>query len=73
LRFVSLSRGERPQLFARSLAEFLQRIKQPLPVTRGEFLVSVTPEAIEWNPAFEGVEIAVISGDPNRLSVYYSR
>jgi hypothetical protein len=39
--------------------------KQPLPVTRGEFLVSVTPEAIEWNPAFEGVEIAVISGDPN--------
>jgi hypothetical protein len=26
----------------------------------------VTPDAIEWNLVFEGVEIAVISGDPNK-------
>ena len=35
-------------------------------MTRGEFLVSMTGEAIEWNLVFEGVEIAVISGDPNQ-------
>ena len=33
-------------------------------MTRGEFLASMTPEAIEWNLVFKGVEIAVISGDP---------
>jgi hypothetical protein len=38
--------------------------KQASAMTRGEFLVSVTPDAIEWNLVFEGVEIAVISGDP---------
>jgi quercetin dioxygenase-like cupin family protein len=41
------------------------RIKQTV-MTPGDFLISVTPEAIEWNPVFEGVEIAVISGDPNK-------
>jgi quercetin dioxygenase-like cupin family protein len=35
-------------------------------MTPGDFLTSVTPEAIEWNPVFKGVEIAVISGDPNK-------
>src|SRR5215471_18838792 len=35
-------------------------------MTCGEFSSSVTPDAIEWNPVFEGVEIAVISGDPNK-------
>lgn len=35
-------------------------------MTRGEFLISMTPEAIEWNLVFEGIEIAVISGDPNQ-------
>ena len=40
--------------------------KQTSEMTRGEFLVSMTPEAIEWNVVFEGVEIAVISGDPNQ-------
>ena len=40
--------------------------KQASPLTRGEFLVSMTPEAIEWNLVFKGVEIAVISEDPNQ-------
>ena len=40
--------------------------KQTSPMTRGEFLVSMTPEAVEWNLVFEGVEIAVISGDPSQ-------
>jgi hypothetical protein len=40
--------------------------KQTSPMTRGEFLVSMTPEAIEWNLVFKGVEIAVISEDPNQ-------
>jgi hypothetical protein len=39
--------------------------KQSSPMTRGELLVSTTPEAIEWNLVFKGVEIAVISEDPN--------
>jgi hypothetical protein len=29
------------------------------------FLVSLTSEAIPWIPIFEGVDIAVLSGDPN--------
>jgi hypothetical protein len=40
--------------------------KQTSPMTRGQFLVSMTSEAIEWNLVFEGVEIAVISGDPSQ-------
>lgn len=36
------------------------------PVTRGEFLVSTTLEVIEWNLVLEGIEIAVISRDPNQ-------
>jgi hypothetical protein len=40
--------------------------KQTPPMTRGEFLVSMTPEGVEWNLVFKGVEIAVISGDPNQ-------
>jgi hypothetical protein len=40
--------------------------KQTLPATRGRFLVSVTPKVIEWNLVFKGVEIAVISVDPNQ-------
>ena len=35
-------------------------------MTRGEFLGSMTPEAIEWNLVFKGLEIAVISVDPNQ-------
>jgi hypothetical protein len=35
-------------------------------MTRDDFLVSLTPEAIEWQPVFEGIEIAVLSGDPNK-------
>jgi len=35
-------------------------------MTRGEPLVSTTPEAVEWNLVFKGVEIAVISEDPNQ-------
>jgi hypothetical protein len=38
-------------------------------MTPGDFLISATPEAIEWNPVFEGVEIAVISGDPNKATI----
>ena len=30
-----------------------------------EFLVSLKPEAILWQPLFEGAEIAVLSKDPN--------
>ncbi|HET6975138.1 MAG TPA: hypothetical protein VFI24_02360 [Pyrinomonadaceae bacterium] len=41
--------------------------KQMSPVTRGEFLVSTTPEVIEWNLVLEGIEIAVISRDPNQV------
>ena len=40
--------------------------KQTSPMTRGELLVSTTPETIEWNLVFKGVEIAVISGDPSQ-------
>jgi hypothetical protein len=40
--------------------------KQTSPMTRGQFLVSMTSEAVEWNLVFEGVEIAVISGDPSQ-------
>ena len=36
-----------------------------------EFLVSVTPETIEWKPVFEGAGIAVVSGDPNSASSPY--
>jgi hypothetical protein len=43
----------------------LKSNKQTPAITRGDFLVSLTPEAIQWNPVFEGVEIAVISGNPN--------
>ena len=31
-----------------------------------QFLVSLTPKAIPWIPIFEGAEIAVLSGDPNK-------
>ena len=30
-----------------------------------EFLVSLKPEAILWQPLFEGAEIAILSGEPN--------
>ena len=36
-----------------------------------EFLVSLTPEAIEWKPIFHGAEIAVVSGDPNSAGSPY--
>ena len=35
-------------------------------MTPGDFLISVTPAGIEWNLLFKGVEIAVISEDPNQ-------
>ena len=40
--------------------------KQTPGITCDDFLVSLTPEAIQWNPVFEGVEVAVILGDPNK-------
>jgi len=30
-----------------------------------EFLASLKPESIPWQPLFEGAEIAILSGDPN--------
>ena len=40
--------------------------KQTPAISRdGEFLVSLKPEAIPWQPLFEGAEIATLSGDPN--------
>src|SRR5262245_55190427 len=31
-----------------------------------EFLASLTPQAIQWQPVFEGVEMAVLWGDMNK-------
>jgi mannose-6-phosphate isomerase-like protein (cupin superfamily) len=31
-----------------------------------KLIVSLPPQAIEWIPIFEGVEIAIMSGDPNK-------
>jgi len=31
-----------------------------------DLLISLTPEAIRWTPVFDGAEIAVLSGDPNK-------
>jgi hypothetical protein len=53
--------GRRPH----SLVQ-IKNNKQRSPMARGGFLVSMTPEAVEWNLVFKGVEIAVISGDPNQ-------
>jgi hypothetical protein len=36
-----------------------------------KFLVSLTPEAIQWQPVFERVEIAVVSGDINKAGSPY--
>jgi hypothetical protein len=43
----------------------IKKNKQMSAMTRDEFFVSVTSDAIEWNRVFEGIETAVISGDPN--------
>src|SRR5262245_53936912 len=40
---------------------------KPMPeITPDKFLVSLPPDVIEWQPVFEGVEIAVLSGDPGK-------
>ena len=40
--------------------------KQTPAISRNrEFLVSLKPEAILWQPLFEGAEIAILPGDPN--------
>jgi quercetin dioxygenase-like cupin family protein len=43
----------------------------PATIPDHEFLVSLTPEAIQWIPVFEGVEIAVVSGDLNEAGSPY--
>jgi len=44
----------------------VNRNKQTPAISRDpEFLVSLKPEAILWQPLFEGAEIAILSGDPN--------
>ena len=53
--------GRRPH----SLTQ-IKNNKQRSPITRAELLLSMTPEAIEWNFVFKGVEIAVISGESNQ-------
>jgi hypothetical protein len=56
---------EEPRRRPHSLMQ-IKNNKRRSPMTRGEFLVSMTPETIEWNLVFKGVEIAVISEDPNQ-------
>ena len=36
-----------------------------------QFLVSLTPQAIKWEPLFEGAEFAVLSGDPTKAGSPY--
>ena len=45
----------------------MQIKSKPTPeITRDDFLVSLTPDVIEWQPVFEGVEIVVLSGNPGK-------
>jgi hypothetical protein len=52
-----------------------KRLKSPeqTPATTHDhqFLVSLRPEAIPWKPIFEGAEIAVLLGDPNKAGSPY--
>src|SRR5262245_50098414 len=46
----------------------MARIKrtEQTPALDHQFLVSLRPEEIQWKPVFDGVEIAVLPGDPSK-------
>jgi steroid delta-isomerase-like uncharacterized protein len=48
----------------RLLAQIKSTRQTPATTHAHEFLVSLTPETIQWERLFEGAEIAVVSGDP---------
>jgi quercetin dioxygenase-like cupin family protein len=52
---------------------FTARIKrsEQTPALEQQFLVSLRPEEIQWKPVFDGVEMAVLSGDPTKAGASF--
>jgi quercetin dioxygenase-like cupin family protein len=53
------------------MAQIKSTEQTPATTPDHKLLVSLTPEAIPWKPLFEGAEIAVLSGDPNKAGSPY--
>jgi hypothetical protein len=53
------------------MAQIQSTEQTPATTPDHQFLVSLTPHAIKWEPIFEGVEFAVLSGDPNKADSPY--
>jgi quercetin dioxygenase-like cupin family protein len=53
------------------MAQIKSTEQTPATTPDPKLLVSLTPEAIPWQPIFDGAEFAVLSGDPNKAGSAY--
>jgi quercetin dioxygenase-like cupin family protein len=53
------------------MAQMKRTQQTPATTPDHQFLVSLTPQAIKWEPIFEGAEMTVLSGDPTTAGSPY--